>query len=187
MKVLAVHADVLVATSRIWQTNCVLVRRAEEAFCIDSPLLPDELELLPTIAEQSGFRVLGRLCTHADWDHVLAGYAFPDAPLGCGETSLPRFREVGHALREFDEEHYVTRPGPLPLGGEPSALPVPGHLAVGDAELDVHEAAGHTGDGMAIWVPWARALVCGDYLSPVELPMISPDGELEAYLATLDR
>ena len=30
-------------------------------------------------------------------------------------------------------------------------------------------------------------LVCGDYLSPVEIPWISPDGSVGAYLATLER
>jgi glyoxylase-like metal-dependent hydrolase (beta-lactamase superfamily II) len=40
---------------------------------------------------------------------------------------------------------------------------------------------------MAIVVPWARVLVCGDYLSPVELPTISPGGSRSAYLATLRR
>jgi glyoxylase-like metal-dependent hydrolase (beta-lactamase superfamily II) len=40
---------------------------------------------------------------------------------------------------------------------------------------------------MAIWVPWARVLVCGDYLSPVEIPMLSPGGSASAYLATLRR
>ena len=29
---------------------------------------------------------------------------------------------------------------------------------------------------MAIWVPWARVLVCGDYLSPVEIPMLHAKG-----------
>lgn len=171
----------------MWQTNCTLVRRGDEAFCIDSPVLPDELELLPTVAEQSGFPMLGRLCTHADWDHLLAGYAFPDAPLGCAESSLARFHEAGHALREFDEEHYIVRPGPLHLGGEPESLPIPGHIGIGDTELDLYEADGHTSDGMAIWVPWARVLVCGDYLSPVELPVLSESGDLDAYLATLER
>lgn len=177
----------MVLTSRVWQTNCALVRRGDESFCIDSPVLPDELELLPTVADQSNFPVMGRLCTHADWDHVLAGYAFPDAPLGCAESSAPRLREAGHALREFDEEHYIVRPGPLHLGGEPFALPVPGHIGIGDAELDLHDATGHTSDGMAIWVPWARTLICGDYLSPVELPMLSESGDLVAYLETLER
>ena len=40
---------------------------------------------------------------------------------------------------------------------------------------------------MAVWVPWARVLVAGDYLSPVEIPMISRGGSASAYLATLGR
>ena len=40
---------------------------------------------------------------------------------------------------------------------------------------------------MAVWVPWASVLVCGDYLSPVEIPMLSPGGSRDAYLATLAR
>jgi glyoxylase-like metal-dependent hydrolase (beta-lactamase superfamily II) len=40
---------------------------------------------------------------------------------------------------------------------------------------------------MALWAPWASVLVCGDYLSPVEIPMLSPTGSRDAYLATLER
>ena len=49
---------------------------------------------------------------------------------------------------------------------------MPGHLGIGEHELELHPADGHTPDGMAVWVPWARVLVCGDYLSPVEIPML---------------
>jgi glyoxylase-like metal-dependent hydrolase (beta-lactamase superfamily II) len=40
---------------------------------------------------------------------------------------------------------------------------------------------------MALWVPWAGVLVCGDYLSPVEIPWLSESGSRDAYLATLER
>ena len=162
MKAVGLHPDVFVVTSRFWQTTCTLVKSGEEAFCVDSPVLPDELELLPAIAEQASFRVVGCLATHADWDHLLGRYAFPAAPLGLAESSAARLRgEPGAAqreLREFDEEHYVERPGPLTLPG-PQALPVPGHCAVGERELELHVAEGHTPDGMAIWIPWASVLV----------------------------
>jgi glyoxylase-like metal-dependent hydrolase (beta-lactamase superfamily II) len=36
-------------------------------------------------------------------------------------------------------------------------------------------------------MPWARVLACGDYLSPVEIPMLSAGGSGEAYVATLER
>jgi glyoxylase-like metal-dependent hydrolase (beta-lactamase superfamily II) len=190
VKAVGLHPDVVVVTSRFWQTTCTLVRSGEEAFCIDSPVLPDELELLPAVAKQAEFRVVGCLATHADWDHLLGRYAFGDAPLGVAESSAARLRnEPGVAqreLRDFDEEHYVERPAPLVLSG-PQALPVPGHCAIGERELELHPADGHTVDGMAVWVPWASVLVCGDYVSPVEIPWISESGSVSAYLATLDR
>ena len=36
-------------------------------------------------------------------------------------------------------------------------------------------------------MPWMSVLVCGDYLSPVEIPWISEGGSVMAYLATLER
>ena len=80
MRATGLHADVVVTNSRVWQTSCTLVRSGSEAFCIDSPVYPDELELLPAVAGQAGFEVVGLLATHADWDHVLGRYAFPEAP-----------------------------------------------------------------------------------------------------------
>jgi glyoxylase-like metal-dependent hydrolase (beta-lactamase superfamily II) len=190
LKAVGLHPDVIVVTSRFWQTTCTLVRSGGEAFCVDSPVLPDELEILPSVADQARFRVVGLLATHADWDHLLGRYAFPDAPLGVGEPTAARMHEqpgrAQRAMRDFDEENYVERPGPLGLP-EPQVLPLPGRCSIGDEELELHLASGHTADGTALWIPWARVLVCGDYLSPVEIPMLSPGGSREAYLATLDR
>jgi glyoxylase-like metal-dependent hydrolase (beta-lactamase superfamily II) len=192
MKVLAVNADLIVLISRYWQTTCTAVRAGDEGFVIDSPVYPDELEALAGVLEQAGFPVSGLLATHADWDHLLGRIAFPEASLGCGESTAERLAaEPGRAqrlLREFDEDQYVDDRKPLSLGGI-QALPVPGRLALGpiDREIELHRADGHTADGTAFLIPWLRTLVCGDYLSPVEIPWISPDGSVEAYLATLER
>jgi glyoxylase-like metal-dependent hydrolase (beta-lactamase superfamily II) len=181
---------VLVCWSRVWQTSCTAVRAGEEALVIDSPVYPDELELLPALVERAGFEVKGLLATHADWDHLLGRAAFPQAPLGCAETTAARLAaEPGRAqreLRHFDARHYVERPRPLSLPGV-QALPVPGYCEVGDRELELHAADGHTSDGMAVWIPWTATLVCGDYLSPVEIPTIAVGGSLEGYRATLER
>jgi glyoxylase-like metal-dependent hydrolase (beta-lactamase superfamily II) len=191
VRALGLHEDVVVAVSRAYRTTCTLVRSGGEAFCIDSPVFPDELEILPALAQQAGFPVVGLLATHADWDHLLGRYAFPEAPLGAAETSAARLmNEIGGAqrsLRAFDEELYLERPSPLQLGSPVQQLPVPGHVGVGERELELHPADGHTADGMCLWAPWARVLVCGDYLSPVEIPMLSPGGSASAYLATLRR
>jgi glyoxylase-like metal-dependent hydrolase (beta-lactamase superfamily II) len=190
MRVVAVHEDVLVATSRVWQTTCTIVRGGAEGFVIDSPVLPDELDVLPAVLEQTGFPFSGLLATHGDWDHLLGRMAFPDAALGVAETTAARLTgepgEAARELRRFDGEYYLRRERPLALG-QVQALPVPGHLAVGEHEMELHPAEGHTRDGMAVWLPWARVLVAGDYLSPVEIPVLGEDGSRDAYLATLRR
>jgi glyoxylase-like metal-dependent hydrolase (beta-lactamase superfamily II) len=190
MRAIAVHEDVVVAIGAIWKTTCTAVRAGEEAFLIDSPILPEELEALPALLEQAGFPISGLLVTHADWDHLLGRYAFPQASIGCGETTAARLAaEPGAAqreLREFDEQYLIDRPGPLSLPGA-QALPVPGYCSVGDRELELHPADGHTSDGTAISIPWAGVLVVGDYLSPGAIPELSPSSSLDAYLATLRR
>ncbi|HEV2787301.1 MAG TPA: MBL fold metallo-hydrolase, partial [Solirubrobacteraceae bacterium] len=127
---------------------------------------------------------------HADWDHLLGRLAFPGAALGVAETTAARLTaEPGAAarrLRDFDDEHYLDRTAPLSLG-QVQALPVPGHCEIGAEELELHPAEGHTADGMAIWIGWAGVLLCGDYLSPVEVPMLSEGGSRDAYVATLRR
>jgi glyoxylase-like metal-dependent hydrolase (beta-lactamase superfamily II) len=190
MRAVGVHADVIVVTSAIWQTTCTAVRSGDEGFVIDSPVLPAELETLPSVLEQSGFAVSGLLATHGDWDHLLGRLAFPGAALGVAETTAARLRsEPGAAQRElraFDDEHYVVRPAPLSLG-DWQPLPVPGRVEIGGRELELHPADGHTPDGMAVWIESAGCLVAGDYLSPVEIPMVSQGGSLDGYLATLRR
>jgi glyoxylase-like metal-dependent hydrolase (beta-lactamase superfamily II) len=165
--------------------------RAGEAFVIDSPVLPDELDALAALVEQAGFPApSGLLATHGDWDHVLGRLAFPGLALGCCESTAERLHaspgEAQRELRAFDEDLTITRARPLALGSV-QALPVPGRCSLGDRELELHPATGHTPDGMAIVVPWARVLVAGDYLSTVELPMLNDGGDVEVYLATLER
>jgi glyoxylase-like metal-dependent hydrolase (beta-lactamase superfamily II) len=165
--------------------------RRAEAFVIDSPVLPDELEMLPSLLAQAGFPApSGILATHADWDHLLGGLAFPGLPLGVAESTARRLRaEPGAAqreLRSFDEELYLERERPLALGA-PQELPVPGHLEIGDRRLELHPTGGHTSDGMAVLIPWAGVLVAGDYLSNIEIPMLSEGGSVQDYLATLGR
>ncbi len=251
MRAIALHADVLVATSAIWQTNCAVVRaaddhavgkrapeqaqvqmqgqeqaqeqrqeqaqrpeqaraqgqeqaqeqkevqaqgqrpRKDEVFVVDSPILPDELEALPALVERAGFPApSGLLATHGDWDHLLGRLAFPGIALGCGESTAERMQttpgEAQRELRAFDERHFIERERPLALGAV-QALPVPGSCGIGERELALYPASGHTGDGIAILIEWAGVLLSGDYLSPVELPVLGAGGTPEAYADTLRR
>jgi glyoxylase-like metal-dependent hydrolase (beta-lactamase superfamily II) len=188
VRAVAVHSDAIVVTSRLWQTTCTAVRSGSEGMLIDSPYFPDELELLPVLLGQAGFEPVGLLATHGDWDHLLARFAFPGLALGVGSTTGERLRtEPGAAqreLRDADAEHYVVRASPLSLGSY-QVLPLPGRVEIGDGELELHPTAGHTMDGTAFVAPWAELLVCGDYLSDVEIPMVSTS--LADYRATLAR
>jgi glyoxylase-like metal-dependent hydrolase (beta-lactamase superfamily II) len=186
----SLHPDVLVITSRMWQTNAVALRAGGEAMLVDSPYFPDELDALPGLLAGAGFEPNALLATHADFDHLLGRLAFPGLALGLGEPSVERLhREPGAAqrtLRDHDEQFYVERPSPLALG-QVQGLPVPGSVELGSEELELHPADGHTADGLAVMARWCGVLCAGDYLSGVEIPMIHPGGSLPDYRATLAR
>ena len=111
--------------------------RATRRSASTRPCSPTSWRSCRRCAEQAGFAVVGLLATHADWDHLLGRYAFPEAPLGCGgddrgAAAPAQPGEAQRELRDFDDEHYVERPAPLALRAL-QALPVPGHCGVGDA------------------------------------------------------
>jgi glyoxylase-like metal-dependent hydrolase (beta-lactamase superfamily II) len=190
VRAVAVHPDALVLTSRIWQTTATALRSGDECMLVDSPFLPDELDLLPQVLGRAGFKPVALLATHGDFDHLLGRLAFPSLSLGVAESTILRLRaEPGAAqreLREADAELYLERPGPLALG-QLQALPVPGKLGLGSEELELHPAEGHTSDGLAVMARAAAVLVCGDYLSDVEIPSLGSDGSVPEYRATLAR
>jgi glyoxylase-like metal-dependent hydrolase (beta-lactamase superfamily II) len=190
MRAVGVHPDVVVVTSRIWQTNATVLRNGGEVLLIDSPYFPDELEALPALLRQVGFEPNALFATHADYDHVLGPLAFPGLPLGVGDHTMERIRsspgEAQRELRDEDARNYVVREKPLALGSLQS-LPVPGYLELGEIELELHVADGHTSDGTALLSREYGVLVLGDYLSDVEIPWISPGGGLDVYRATLGR
>jgi glyoxylase-like metal-dependent hydrolase (beta-lactamase superfamily II) len=188
LRAVSISPDALVVTSAFWQTNAIALRSGEEAVLIDSPYLPDELDALPGLLAGAGFEPDGLLATHADFDHLLGRLAFAGMTLGLAESSVQRLHESpGQAqreLRQYDDEYYVVRPAPLGLG-QVQALPVPGHVELGDRELELHPAEGHTVDGMALFDRARGLLIVGDYLSDVEIPWIH--GTLADYRATLAR
>jgi glyoxylase-like metal-dependent hydrolase (beta-lactamase superfamily II) len=188
LRAVSISRDALVVTSGFWQTNAVALRVGEEAMLIDSPYLPDELDALPSLLAGAGFEPDGLVATHADFDHLLGRLAFPGMTLGLCESSVERLHrapgEAQRALRQYDDEFYVSRPAPLALG-QVQALPVPGHVELGDRELELHPAEGHTTDGMVLFDREQGLLIVGDYLSDVEIPWIH--GSLADYRATLAR
>ena len=150
MRAVGIHADVIVVTSRVWQTTATAIRAGDEAFLIDSPVYPDELDALAALLEQAEFDVRGLLATHGDWDHLLARLAFPGVALGCCESTAERLRgspgEAQRELRAFDEELMIERERPLTLGSV-QALPVP---STGGTVTTLASEHGGSSSGIAI-------------------------------------
>jgi len=185
-----VTADIVVFTSAVWATTCTAVRSRGVTVLIDSPVFPEELAAVPKLLEEHGFPIegLSLFTTHGDWDHILGPLMFPKAPLLCGQSTADRLaadpEDLDSSLRAFDEMFYVKRPEALTLDRlEP--LSVPGDITVGDIDISLVQADGHTVDGTAALLRGARVLAAGDYLSPVEVPRLR--GPLDAHLHTLDR
>ena len=189
MRSVSLHPDLTVYVSAIWQTTCTTVRCGETTLVIDSPVLPDELVALTAALEHGPAGDMAIAITHGDWDHVLSHMAFPQASVHAGAATVARLaddpEESAASLQAFDEAWYVIRePFTLP---EIAAHPLPSAWSIASETIELHPTPGHTADGCAYHLPWLGTLVCGDYLSPVEIPMLNDSGSVEDYAATLAR
>ena len=149
---------------------------------IDSPVLPSELEALPALCEQAGVprspgcsrpTPTGTTCSAGSPSRRPRSASPRRRPRACaaepGRRPARAARLRRPALRRAPAAA-VARPGPGAAGARA--------LRLGERELELHPADGHTADGMAILGPVGEVLCCGDYLSPVEIPMLSPGGSL---------
>ena len=195
MRAVALHADVIVFVSDVWQTTCTAVRGGDEGFVIDSPVYPEELRALPDVLEQAGFPVSGLLATHGDWDHLLGRLAFPrrGARLrGVDRRAAGRRARPGPA-RAARVRRRALRRRPGAAGAGLAAVAARARPAGarrrrrGARARAARRPAGTPPTASPTGCRGRRVLVCGDYLSPVEIPMLSPGGSLAAYRATLER
>lgn len=123
---------------------------------------PDESHL-SAIAEAGG-SVAAVLLTHHHLDHSEAAKEFAER-MGCGVRALdPSYRLGGEGL----------------AGGDV--------VTVGNLEVHVVATPGHTADSLCFWIPSERAVLTGDTVLGRGTTMVAhPDGELGAYLDSLDR
>lgn len=193
MRSTQLSSDLVVFNSEVWETTSIAMRSGEFTLLVDSPVLPSELSGIPELLAERGFPTgkLRLFTTHADWDHTLGPLVFPEAPLLCGASSAERLArdpsELETSMAAFDESMYIERAAPTVNNLEP--LGVPGSLTLGDLNIELSQADGHTSDGTALLLRSSRVLIVGDYLSPVGLQWVQGalGGSLGAVLDTLDR
>lgn len=118
---------------------------------------------LSAVAEAAG-DVRAVLLTHGHLDHSEGARAFAER-VGCGVRALdPSHRLGSEGLADGDV------------------------VGVGDLEVRVIGTPGHSSDSLSFWVPADGAVLTGDTVLGRGTTVVAhPDGELGAYLSSLDR
>ena len=155
-----------------------------EACLVDPGILAGEIVALPE--ELAGAEVRSIVLTHADWDHVLGPEHLPPATIvthAAYERGLDA-EGIRVQLGRLEQHAGVTREHafepPLPDKTFENEMT----LRVGDLELQLEHAPGHSANMLTIHEPRSATLWAADVLSDVELPVID---NLDSYERTLTR
>jgi glyoxylase-like metal-dependent hydrolase (beta-lactamase superfamily II) len=175
----------LVRPSRYLHYNAGAFVSGGEACLVDPGLLSEEIEAL--LADVGDRSVRYVVLTHADWDHVLGPEHLPEATVVAHAAYVDELDPGGirAILRRLEERAGVVRARPFEPPEPALTFEKALQLAVGDLELHLEHAPGHTASMLTIYEPADACLWAADVLSDVELPMIAYD--LESYARTLAR
>ena len=188
---LAVHADVIVMISRFWQTTCTAVRAGDEGFVIDSPVYPGRARGARRRARAGRFPGLRaarhprRLGPPARAARVPGGLARLRREHRRAPGRRARARPSASCASSTRSTTSTTAARSRWPASNRCRCPGACRSALGTASSSCTRRTATPSDGIAYLIPWLGVLVCGDYLSPVEIPWISQDGSVDAYLATL--
>jgi len=142
-------------------TNTWILRSGERSVVVDPGPLDDGH--LSAVGEAAG-DVAFVLLTHHHLDHSEGAKAFAER-VGCGVRALdPDFRLGSEGLGHGDV------------------------VTVGDLEVHVVGTPGHSSDSLSFWLPETSAVLTGDTVLGRGTTVVAhPDGQLGAYLDSLDR
>ena len=179
MRASALHPDVVVVASA-GLADDVHARRARRRTArrssIDSPVLPDELEPLPALRRAGGLRrasgcsrrtATGTTCSAARVPGRARSAAPSRPPRGCGRAGR-RPARAARLRRRALRRARAARCRSAERAGAAGARATAGSASASSSctrPTATRPTAWRSGS------PWASVLVCGDYLSPVEIPM----------------
>ncbi|MET0269455.1 MAG: MBL fold metallo-hydrolase [Sphingomonas sp.] len=158
-------------------TQTYVVGRGEVAVIDPGPLLDTHVEAILTAT--AGERIGAILCTHTHRDHSPAAAALAERTgakiIGCAPLALDD--DGPRADAAFD------------TGYSPDAVMADGERVSGPGwTLEAVATPGHTSNHLCFALPEAKALFTGDHVMGWSTTVISPpDGDMAAYMASLDR
>jgi len=176
--------------SGIWQLESAVLCADGACAIVDPAYFPRELEALRELVDARG-RAEHVVFTHGHWDHVMGWRTFPEAEVlasaklveAARENKDPAKKNLADAF-DFDGRWYVPRSGPYEWPAKINAVNEGDAIELGRVKLEAMHLPGHSDDGLALVARAHGLLLCGDYLSPCEIPFIE---DLTAYRATIVR
>ncbi len=207
-RLVEVAPGVWVATSRRFATTSTVIVGADgSALVVDPAWDPDELAGIPADLAALGVTCGAGLATHLHYDHVLWHPDLGAPPRLASrwtvwattnrreEVLAPLVGDLPHELIDLAGRLVPVdggrAPHLVPPAGAPrpvTVLPEPYQLPWAGREVLLHEHDAHAPAHLAVEVVDRSALLAGDMLSDVELPMPANDNpDLVAYLVGLDR
>lgn len=188
-----VAEGVLIHQSELLQNNAVVVQGRAGALLIDPGLTDDEMTTLADDLRELGQPVVAGFSTHPDWDHVLWHAKLGEAPRYGTARAAAYLRDL---LSKADWKARVAEglppeiaeEIPLDLFGLITGLPAgTTQIPWEGPKVQLLEHQAHAQGHAALLIEERRALVAGDMLSDVLIPMLdwSAADPIEDYLAAL--
>ena len=189
-----VAKGVLVHQSELLQNNAVVVEGRSGVMLIDPGQTGDEMACLAEDLRELGLPVVAGFSTHPDWDHVLWHAVLGEAPRYGTARGAAYMREL---LSNADWKARIAEglppeiadEIPLDLFGLITGLPAGATQIPWDGPLiRIIEHEAHAPGHAALLMEESRALVVGDMLSDVLIPMldVSAPDPIGDYLDAMD-
>ena len=188
-----VAEGVLVHQSALLENNTVVVQGRAGVLLVDPGIQGSELACLANDLRELGQPVVAGFATHPDWDHVLWHPELGEAPrygtARCADSMRDLLSDPDWRARVAEGlPPEIAEEVPLDLFGRITGLPAETAQIPWDGpRIRIIEHRAHAVGHAALLIEEPRALVAGDMLSDVLIPMLdlSAADPIEDYLAAL--
>jgi glyoxylase-like metal-dependent hydrolase (beta-lactamase superfamily II) len=169
-----VAEGVLIHVSEFVQSNAVVVQGETGVLLIDPGVHGDELVCLAKDIADLGQTVVAGFSTHPHWDHMLWHAEFGAAPryatARCAATAHER---LSGDITAIAKAVGIPEQVPLDLLGQIASLPDDAtHVPWAGPRVRIIEHRAHAPGHAALLIEERRALVAGDMLSDVLIPLL---------------